>query len=368
MCPSTTSTCWDKFHQFYLPNGLFTDKGNVRRHSELAKLRDEHEPRTQKPRKVAARHGLGGDGLSADHSIGLDAFGPNGSATHRLAIYSGPGGAGRGGAGTRGLGGAGVNGGATVELGGTGCGRAGARGLVDAAGVDGGAALGHNDAGRVGAGARGLCGAALGLGGATVVGVTGRGGAAGRALGDASGLDGGSTLRLGDDGVNGGTARGLDGTGRGLSGAVLDLALPLDLMEVRLDWVVEQPDFVTSVVLTQASVGLVRLLVLLALVVVTPGDLVILHVWLVAVQQDLVELVESAAVYFVMPLMYLVALKLGLMVLVVVKPVLADMAKILTSGKCDILPALAVWLRARRTMPWAEERRRNYHPRHWHCT
>ncbi|ETP03545.1 hypothetical protein F441_19517 [Phytophthora nicotianae CJ01A1] len=108
-------------------------------------------------------------------------------------------------------------------------------------------------------------------------------------------------------------------------------------MEVRLDWVVEQPDFVTSVVLTQASVGLVRLLVLLALVVVTPGDLVILHVWLVAVQQDLVELVESAAVYFVMPLMCLVALKLGLMVLVVVKPVLADIAKILTSGKCDIL-------------------------------
>ncbi|ETO60264.1 hypothetical protein F444_21512 [Phytophthora nicotianae P1976] len=221
MCPSTTSTCWDKFHQFYLPNGLFTDKGNVRRHSELAKLRNEHEPRTQKPRKVAARqigYGLGGDGLSADHSIGLDAFGPNGSATHRLAIYSGPGGAGRGGAGTRGLGGAGVDGGATVELGGTGCGRAGARGLVDAAGVDGGAALGHNDAGRVGAGARGLCGAALGLGGAAVVGVTGRGGAAGRALGVASGLDGGSTLRLGDDGVNGGTARGLDGTGRGLSG------------------------------------------------------------------------------------------------------------------------------------------------------
>ncbi|ETN15992.1 hypothetical protein PPTG_06236 [Phytophthora nicotianae INRA-310] len=51
------------------------------------------------------------------------------------------------------------------------------------------------------------------------MGVTGRGGAAGRALGDASGLDGGSTFRLGGDCVNGGTARGLDGTGRGLSGA-----------------------------------------------------------------------------------------------------------------------------------------------------
>ncbi|KAG2899430.1 hypothetical protein PC117_g22232 [Phytophthora cactorum] len=28
MCPATTSTCWDKFHQFYYPNELFTDKGN----------------------------------------------------------------------------------------------------------------------------------------------------------------------------------------------------------------------------------------------------------------------------------------------------------------------------------------------------
>eukprot|EP00644_Phytophthora_capsici_P003417 jgi/Phyca11/116542/e_gw1.31.553.1 len=40
MYPSTTYTCWNKFHQFYLPNGLFTDKRNERRHSDLAKLRD----------------------------------------------------------------------------------------------------------------------------------------------------------------------------------------------------------------------------------------------------------------------------------------------------------------------------------------
>ncbi|RAW39533.1 hypothetical protein PC110_g4230 [Phytophthora cactorum] len=44
MCPLTTPTCWDKFHQFYYPNDLFTDMGNVRRHSNLAKLKDISEP------------------------------------------------------------------------------------------------------------------------------------------------------------------------------------------------------------------------------------------------------------------------------------------------------------------------------------
>ncbi|ETN15545.1 hypothetical protein PPTG_21955 [Phytophthora nicotianae INRA-310] len=38
-CPQSTWTCWDKFHRFYLPNGLFSEKGNVRRSSDLAKLK-----------------------------------------------------------------------------------------------------------------------------------------------------------------------------------------------------------------------------------------------------------------------------------------------------------------------------------------
>ncbi|KAL3660468.1 hypothetical protein V7S43_014616 [Phytophthora oleae] len=31
-----------KFHDFYLPNNLFTEKGNVRRGSKLAQLRNAH--------------------------------------------------------------------------------------------------------------------------------------------------------------------------------------------------------------------------------------------------------------------------------------------------------------------------------------
>ncbi|KUF94033.1 hypothetical protein AM588_10006773 [Phytophthora nicotianae] len=53
MCPSTTSTCWDKFHQLYYPNALFTERENVRRHSKLAKLKDAREPRSQAVRRPA---------------------------------------------------------------------------------------------------------------------------------------------------------------------------------------------------------------------------------------------------------------------------------------------------------------------------
>ncbi|KAG3087484.1 hypothetical protein PI125_g18632 [Phytophthora idaei] len=57
MCPSTTSTCWDKHRQFYYPNNLFTDKGNVRRHSSLSKLKDMSEPRPKvEERPAAVRH------------------------------------------------------------------------------------------------------------------------------------------------------------------------------------------------------------------------------------------------------------------------------------------------------------------------
>ncbi|KAG3180739.1 hypothetical protein PC128_g15461 [Phytophthora cactorum] len=56
-CPSTTSTCWDKYHQFYYSNDLFTDKGNVRHHSNLAKLKDMSEPRPLvEERPAAVRH------------------------------------------------------------------------------------------------------------------------------------------------------------------------------------------------------------------------------------------------------------------------------------------------------------------------
>ncbi|OWZ24823.1 hypothetical protein PHMEG_0001 [Phytophthora megakarya] len=49
MCPNTTATCWEKFHQFYLPQNLFTDKGNVRRHSKLAMLKAAASDNVSRP-------------------------------------------------------------------------------------------------------------------------------------------------------------------------------------------------------------------------------------------------------------------------------------------------------------------------------
>ncbi|GMF19051.1 unnamed protein product [Phytophthora fragariaefolia] len=67
MCPSTTSTCWDKFHQFYYPSGLFTDKGNVRRCSKLAKVKDTHKLTSQAVRRpdAARQIAYGPEGTSA---------------------------------------------------------------------------------------------------------------------------------------------------------------------------------------------------------------------------------------------------------------------------------------------------------------
>ncbi|GMF31534.1 unnamed protein product [Phytophthora fragariaefolia] len=54
MCSLTPSTCWDKFHQFYYPSGLFTDTDNVRRCSKLAKLKATHKLTSQAVRRPAA--------------------------------------------------------------------------------------------------------------------------------------------------------------------------------------------------------------------------------------------------------------------------------------------------------------------------
>eukprot|EP00644_Phytophthora_capsici_P019415 jgi/Phyca11/132651/e_gw1.199.3.1 len=40
MCPDTDLTCWEKFHRFYLPNELFSAKGNIRLTSELYKIKE----------------------------------------------------------------------------------------------------------------------------------------------------------------------------------------------------------------------------------------------------------------------------------------------------------------------------------------
>jgi len=42
-CPQSTWTCWDKYHRFYLPNGLFSNTGNIRRSSTLATLKAQHQ-------------------------------------------------------------------------------------------------------------------------------------------------------------------------------------------------------------------------------------------------------------------------------------------------------------------------------------
>ncbi|GMF45551.1 unnamed protein product [Phytophthora fragariaefolia] len=67
MCPSTTSTSWDKFHQFYYPSGIFTYKDNVRRCSKLAKLKDTHKLTSQAVRRPAAARQIayGPEGTSA---------------------------------------------------------------------------------------------------------------------------------------------------------------------------------------------------------------------------------------------------------------------------------------------------------------
>ncbi|KAG3180875.1 hypothetical protein PC128_g15405 [Phytophthora cactorum] len=39
MCLDSSWTCWDKYHKFYLPNTLFTIKGNIRRGSKLVAMR-----------------------------------------------------------------------------------------------------------------------------------------------------------------------------------------------------------------------------------------------------------------------------------------------------------------------------------------
>ncbi|KAG2802283.1 hypothetical protein PC129_g18847 [Phytophthora cactorum] len=74
--PSTTSTSWYKFHQFYYLNELFTDMGNVRRHSTLLKFKAMHEPRPQVVRRSAATHQIGygpggADGLGLGFAVAV---------------------------------------------------------------------------------------------------------------------------------------------------------------------------------------------------------------------------------------------------------------------------------------------------------
>eukprot|EP00644_Phytophthora_capsici_P018907 jgi/Phyca11/132889/e_gw1.254.3.1 len=38
-CPQSTWTCWEKYHRFYLPQKLFSEKGNLRKTSELFKMK-----------------------------------------------------------------------------------------------------------------------------------------------------------------------------------------------------------------------------------------------------------------------------------------------------------------------------------------
>ncbi|KAG1711962.1 hypothetical protein DVH05_009202 [Phytophthora capsici] len=56
----TTATCWDKFHNFYLGESLFTEKGNVRRHSRLALLKAASTPKDGE-----ARAPVGGERTSS---------------------------------------------------------------------------------------------------------------------------------------------------------------------------------------------------------------------------------------------------------------------------------------------------------------
>ncbi|KAG3071666.1 hypothetical protein PI124_g21105 [Phytophthora idaei] len=97
MCLWTTSTCCDKFHQLYSPNGLFTDKGNVRRHSTLAKLKDKHEPRTKVVRRPAPVRQIAYGPSVAGAAHGIDAGNGIGGAVAVAHGHSGRGGHGHGG-------------------------------------------------------------------------------------------------------------------------------------------------------------------------------------------------------------------------------------------------------------------------------
>eukprot|EP00644_Phytophthora_capsici_P009812 jgi/Phyca11/119777/e_gw1.39.437.1 len=42
-CPQLTWTCWEKYHRFYLPRRLFSAKGNLRKNSDLFKLKQSQQ-------------------------------------------------------------------------------------------------------------------------------------------------------------------------------------------------------------------------------------------------------------------------------------------------------------------------------------
>lgn len=49
MCPEPNKTCWDKYHTFYFPSGLFNTQGRIRTSSRLYKMKNEIEARSRTP-------------------------------------------------------------------------------------------------------------------------------------------------------------------------------------------------------------------------------------------------------------------------------------------------------------------------------
>ncbi len=65
-CQDIGYTCWQKFHSFYLPNGLFNDKGRIRRSSPLYKSSKKCQTE-ERSRQSSGASPFPGSDMSTDH-------------------------------------------------------------------------------------------------------------------------------------------------------------------------------------------------------------------------------------------------------------------------------------------------------------
>ncbi len=70
-CQDVGFTCWEKFHSFYLPNGLFNDNGRIRRSSTLykswKKLQTDQQAAEELTRQSSGVSPFPGSDMSTDH-------------------------------------------------------------------------------------------------------------------------------------------------------------------------------------------------------------------------------------------------------------------------------------------------------------
>eukprot|EP00644_Phytophthora_capsici_P001227 jgi/Phyca11/105378/e_gw1.10.828.1 len=71
-CPETTWTCWEKYHRFYLPQKLFSQRGKARTSCDLYKLkRAQRTTEDQGEQNAGAELGDTGNSRNVVRSIVL---------------------------------------------------------------------------------------------------------------------------------------------------------------------------------------------------------------------------------------------------------------------------------------------------------